>query len=52
MSLQGFPTEFRIAGTMSSQIPQVSEAVPPPLAYAVAHSIKALLHRSELRSAM
>ena len=51
MLLQGFPTEFRITGTMSSQITQVSEAVPPPLAHAVARSIKALLQRSELRSA-
>ncbi|MBS7790272.1 DNA cytosine methyltransferase [Roseococcus sp. SDR] len=51
MLLQGFPAEFRVAGTMSSQITQVSEAVPPPLAHAVAGSIKALLHRTELRSA-
>jgi DNA (cytosine-5)-methyltransferase 1 len=39
MLLQGFPTNFRLHGSMSSQIRQVSEAVPVPLARAVAHSI-------------
>lgn len=37
--LQGFPKQFELLGTLSSQITQVSEAVPPPLAAAVANSI-------------
>ncbi len=36
--LQGFPKSFILDGSMSSQITQVSEAVPPPLANAVAES--------------
>lgn len=40
MKLQGFPENFILKGTLSSQITQVSEAVPPPLAYAIATSIK------------
>ena len=43
MLLQGFPHEFVLNGSMSSQITQVSEAVPPPLAFAVAKSIRQTL---------
>ena len=43
MLLQGFPHEFVLNGTMSSQITQVSEAVPPPLAFAVADSVRRTL---------
>ncbi|WNJ98678.1 DNA cytosine methyltransferase [Thalassospiraceae bacterium LMO-JJ14] len=39
MLLQGFPNEYQLLGTLSSQIDQVSEAVPPPLAKAIADSI-------------
>jgi DNA (cytosine-5)-methyltransferase 1 len=39
MLLQGFPKWFRLHGTLSSQIRQVSEAVPFPLALAVAKSV-------------
>lgn len=39
MLLQGFPREFRLYGNLSSQIRQVSEAVPLPLALAVARSV-------------
>lgn len=39
MRLQGFPNQYRLEGTLSAQIDQVSEAVPPPLAEAVARSI-------------
>ena len=39
MLLQGFPTDFVLKGTMSAQFSQVSEAVPPPLARAIANSI-------------
>lgn len=43
MLLQGFPRTYRLAGTLSDQIRQVSDAVPPPLAYALALSIRQLL---------
>lgn len=44
MLLQGFPPEYELLGTLSSQIDQVSEAVPPPLAHAVASSINRALY--------
>lgn len=40
MRLQGFPDSYALKGTLSAQITQVSEAVPPPLAQAVAESLK------------
>jgi DNA (cytosine-5)-methyltransferase 1 len=40
MLLQGFPPEYELVGSLSAQISQVSEAVPPPLARAVAMSIR------------
>lgn len=43
--LQGFPKEYVLLGSLSDQISQVSEAVPPPLAKAVAMSIKRDLER-------
>ncbi|WP_295435969.1 DNA cytosine methyltransferase [uncultured Thiodictyon sp.] len=39
MLLQGFPATYELTGNLSSQIRQVSDAVPPPLAEAVALSI-------------
>ena len=39
MLLQGFPRQYELLGTLSSQIIQVSEAVPPPMAQALAKSI-------------
>lgn len=39
LRLQGFPNKFVLNGSMSSQITQVSEAVPPPLAHAIANSV-------------
>lgn len=42
MLLQGFPRKFVLEGSLSSQITQISEAVPPPLALAVAKSIIAI----------
>lgn len=45
--LQGFPEQYKLAGTLSSQIDQVSEAVPPPLALAVASAIKATFQSLE-----
>ena len=39
MLLQGFPPEYELCGTLSDQIRLVSDAVPPPLAEALANSI-------------
>lgn len=36
MLLQGFPPEFVLEGTLSAQVEQISNAVPPPLARALA----------------
>jgi DNA (cytosine-5)-methyltransferase 1 len=43
MLLQGFPPEYRLMGTLSDQIRLVSDAVPPPLAEALAHSVRQFL---------
>ena len=43
MRLQGFPDSYRLLGTMSDQIRLVSDAVPPPLARAVAGAIRSYL---------
>jgi DNA (cytosine-5)-methyltransferase 1 len=51
MRLQGFPHEYELIGSLSSQIDQVSEAVPPPMAEAVAQSIMALVLQLEERAA-
>jgi DNA (cytosine-5)-methyltransferase 1 len=45
MLLQGFPPSYELVGTLSSQIDQVSEAVPPPLARAVADAMSRALER-------
>ena len=49
MLLQGFPENYELCGTLSDQISQVSEAVPPPMAYAIACSVKAQLPPSRLQ---
>lgn len=41
--LQGFPADFELLGSLSSQITQVSEAVPPPMAEAIALSVSEFL---------
>lgn len=51
MLLQGFPPAYRLLGTLSSQIDQVSEAVPPPLAEAVASALKLALAPTQLEQA-
>lgn len=38
--LQGFPSTFELKGTLSAQVQQVSNAVPPPLARAIAKQIR------------
>lgn len=39
MRLQGFPRDYELRGTLSDQIRLVSDAVPPPLAEAIARTI-------------
>lgn len=43
--LQGFPSKYELCGSLSDQVTQVSEAVPPPLGQALAESIKQALLR-------
>ena len=40
MLLQGYPSDYVLKGTLSDQFQQVSQAVPPPMAKAIALSIK------------
>ncbi|NKB16533.1 MAG: DNA cytosine methyltransferase [Sphingomonadales bacterium] len=51
MLLQGFPRDFVLEGTLSSQIEQVSNAVPPPLAQSLASAIKIAMRQSARRAA-
>jgi DNA (cytosine-5)-methyltransferase 1 len=44
MILQGFQPHFRMYGNLSEQVTQVSNAVAPPVAFAIASSIKQLLY--------
>lgn len=43
MLLQGFPSDFVLAGNLSQQVTQISNAVPPPLARCVAKAVKMAL---------
>lgn len=43
MLLQGFPHDFVLEGTLSEQVAQVSNAVPPPLGRSVALAVKRAL---------
>lgn len=45
MILQGFPKNYQLTGNFSQQVKQVSDAVPPPLAYHIAKSIFAILKK-------
>lgn len=49
MLLQGFPKSYVLLGNLSEQITQISEAVPPPLAKAIAHSIAAMRDSAALQ---
>lgn len=40
MLLQGFPRDYQLQGTLTQQIHLVSEAVPPPVAKAIADELK------------
>jgi DNA (cytosine-5)-methyltransferase 1 len=44
MRLQGFPENYRLLGNLSEQVTQVSNAVPPPLARAIAAAIRTALY--------
>lgn len=46
MLLQGFPDTFVLEGTLSAQVEQVSNAVPPPLARELARAAAHALERS------
>lgn len=50
MLLQGFPSTYRFCGNLSEQVTQVSNAVPPPLANAIACAVKAVLKRNKNES--
>ena len=43
LRLQGFPEVFTLSGGFSGQVTQVSNAVPPPLAHALALAIKTFI---------
>ncbi len=43
MRLQGFPKRYELLGTLSEQVKQVCDAVPPPLAAALARSVRQFL---------
>lgn len=51
MLLQGFPSDFVLEGPLSAQVEQVSNAVPPPLAEALANAIKTARRRAARQSA-
>lgn len=40
MRLQGFPSNYSLCGSLSSQVKQISNAVAPPVAEALAESVK------------
>ncbi|NEW42774.1 DNA cytosine methyltransferase [Nocardia cyriacigeorgica] len=46
MLLQGFPSTFVLEGNLSSQVEQVSNAVPPPLAQSLADAIGTAMRRA------
>ena len=50
--LQGFPPRYELRGSLTDQIRQVSDAVPPPLAAALAAAIRDALtaHRQDSRN--
>ena len=43
MRLQGFPDSYELLGNLSEQYSQISEAVPPRLAHAIAQSVGAVV---------
>jgi DNA (cytosine-5)-methyltransferase 1 len=49
MLLQGFPESYQLHGSFSEQVSQVSNAVPPPLAHAIAEKIRYRLYDLPVR---
>lgn len=47
MLLQGFPSTFVLEGTLSQQVEQISNAVPPPVARSLAAAITAALRGAQ-----
>ncbi len=50
MLLQGFPKNFVLKGNFSQQVEQISNAVPPPLAFSVAEAVKKSLKEAKYGS--
>jgi len=46
MLLQGFPKRYQLLGTLTEQVKQVSDAVPPQLAAALARSVRQFLENN------
>ncbi len=46
MLLQGFPPSYQLKGSLSAQVTQVSNAVPPPVAEAIARSLMTMVRKS------
>lgn len=44
MLLQGFPRKYELRGNLTQQVEQVSNAVPPPLASAIAKALRAAIY--------
>jgi DNA (cytosine-5)-methyltransferase 1 len=49
MLLQGFPEKYQLCGTLSDQVRQVSDAVPPPLARGLARAIRKVLEHDDAK---
>ncbi|GAA5478435.1 hypothetical protein Hhel01_01935 [Haloferula helveola] len=45
MLLQGFPQSYRLLGTLSQQIRQVSDCIPMQVGFALAESIRTSIYR-------
>lgn len=48
MLLQGFPESYELLGNFTQQVNQVSDAVPPPLANAIAAAIQQTIYHREI----
>lgn len=49
MLLQGFPKTYVLAGNLTQQVTQVSDAVPPALASAIANAVKKTIYKRKRR---
>ena len=48
MRLQGFPDDYELLGNLTQQVTQVSDAVPPPLARAIAQAIRQTIYDHQI----